>query len=203
MAQRSTRRDRENQIMDTRLERARLNWTRSANSHTGRRHVTSRSRGRTHVSTRPRSVLFDKILLAPMGASTHVHDDDVALAQFRNKDALDIGLEGDAIDRAVEHERRDHAARGQASDESRRFPMAVRDADTQAFAAAAAAVGPRHAGRSPGLVDEDQAFGIEIELALEPGLALLQDVGSVLLRRVRGLFLRVMAWRAKKRRIVP
>jgi hypothetical protein len=34
-------------------------------------------------------------------------------------------------------------------------------------------VGPSHFGRSPGLVDEDQAFGIEIELALEPSLALL------------------------------
>src|ERR1700758_3633314 len=77
MAQLSTRRDRENQIMDTRLERARLNWTRSANSHTGRRHVTSRSRGRTHVSTRPRAALFEKILLAPTGASTHAGPEGV------------------------------------------------------------------------------------------------------------------------------
>jgi hypothetical protein len=129
----------------------------------------------------------------PLVAGQVVHDDDVALTQFWNKDALDIGLEGVAVDRAIEHERRDHAARGQASDESRRFPMAVRDADTQAFAAAAAAVGPSHFGRSPSLVDEDQAFGIEIKLACEPGLAPLQDVGAVLLGRVRGLFLRVMA----------
>lgn len=41
MALRSMRRDRENQIMDTRLERARLFWTRSANSHTGPRHMTA------------------------------------------------------------------------------------------------------------------------------------------------------------------
>jgi hypothetical protein len=81
--------------------------------------------------------------------------------------------------------------------------MAVRDADTQALAAAATAVGARHVGRSPGLVDEDQAFGIKIELTVEPGFALLQDVGAVLFGRMRGLFLRVMAWRAKKRRIVP
>jgi hypothetical protein len=80
-------------------------------------------------------VFFQKILLATLGASTHVHDDDVALAQFGNKDALDIGLEGLAIDRAVEHGRRDYAVRGQAGDESRRFPVAARDADTQAFAA--------------------------------------------------------------------
>ena len=81
--------------------------------------------------------------------------------------------------------------------------MAVRDADPQPFAATTAAVGPSHVGRSPGLVDEDQAFGIEVELAFEPGLAPLQDVGAVLFGGMRGLFFRVMAWRAKKRRIVP
>jgi len=32
-------------------------------------------------------------------------------------------------------------------------------------------VGASHIGRSPGLVDKDQAFGIEIKLAFEPGLA--------------------------------
>ena len=139
----------------------------------------------------------------PLVAGQVVHDDDVALAQFGNEDALDIGLEGVAIDWAVEHEGRDHATGGQAGDESRRFPVAMRDADAQAFAAAAAAVGARHFGRSPGLVDEDQTFGIKVKLAFEPGLAPLQNVGAVLLGGVRGLFLRVMAWRAKKRRIVP
>ena len=123
--------------------------------------------------------------------------------KFGNEDALDIGVEGVAIDWAVEHEGRDHATGGQAGDESRRFPVAMRDADAQAFAAAAAAVGARHFGRSPSLVDEDQTFGIKVKLAFEPGLAPLQNVGAVLLGGVRGLFLRVMAWRAKKRRIVP
>ena len=80
--------------------------------------------------------------------------------------------------------------------------MAVGNADPQPLAAAAAAVSASHVGRSPGLVDKDQAFGIKIKLAFEPGLAPLQDVGAVLLSRVRRLFLRVIAWRAKKRRIV-
>jgi len=40
---------------------------------------------------------------------------------------------------------------------------------------------------------------IEIKLGLEPGLAPLQDVRAALLGRVGGLFLRVMAWRLKKR----
>ena len=112
-------------------------------------------------------------------------DDDVALAQFGNTEALDVGLEGAAIDRTIEHERSDHAARGQASDESRRFPVAVGNADAQAFAAAAAGVGPSHLGRSPGLVDEDQTLGIEFELAFEPRLTPLQDVGAILLGRAK------------------
>jgi len=77
------------------------------------------------------------------------------------------------------------------------------DADAQSFAAAATAVRSGHVGRGPGLIDEDETLGIEIELRLEPGLAALQDVRPILFAGVRGLFLRTMSWRAKKRRIVP
>jgi hypothetical protein len=56
-----------------------------------------------------------------------------------------------------------------------------------------------HIGFRPGLVDEHQAFGIEIELPLEPSLAPAQDVRTSLLARVSGLFLRVILWRLKKR----
>jgi len=66
----------------------------------------SRNRGRTHVSTRPRSELFEKILLASTGASTHIHDDDVAGFEDRYELLLDIGAEALAIDRPVEHARR-------------------------------------------------------------------------------------------------
>ena len=37
-------------------------------------------------------------------------------------------------------------------------------------------------------VDEDQALGVEVKLALEPGLALAQDIRAVLLTRVPDLF---------------
>ena len=89
---------------------------------------------------------------------------------------------GEPIDRAVEHERRNHAARRQAGDEVVVFqwPWERRTLSRS----------PRrqrpwvlsHVGRSPGLIDEDGAFGIEIELAFEPGFGPLQDVGAVLLR---------------------
>ena len=70
--------------------------------------------------------------------------------------------------------------------------MPVRHADPQALARGAPAMAARHVGRGPGLVDEDEARGIEIELGVEPGLAPLQDVGTVLLAGMGGLFLRVI-----------
>ena len=72
------------------------------------------------------------------------------------------------------------------------FAMAMREAHAQALALGAAAMAAGHVGRGPGLVDEDQALGIEIELAVEPVVPLLQDVGAVLLDRMPSLFLRVM-----------
>ena len=71
------------------------------------------------------------------------------------------------------------------------------------FAAPAPAMAPRHVGGRPGLVDEHQLLGIKVELAVEPVLALLQDVGTVLLGGVRGLFLRVILWWSKNRHSVP
>jgi hypothetical protein len=56
-----------------------------------------------------------------------------------------------------------------------------------------------HVGRRPGFVDKHKPRGVEIELPVEPCLALAQDVGAVLLGRVAGLFLRVIPCRAKKR----
>src|SRR5262245_58015665 len=125
MAQRSIRRDRENQIMDTRLERARLNWTRSANSHTGRRHVTSRSRGRTHVSNPTTRRALRKILLAPTGASTHVHDDDVALPQLGNQRLFDISEKGLAVHWTIQNHGRGDAVVAKPGGEGGRFPMAM------------------------------------------------------------------------------
>jgi hypothetical protein len=132
-----------------------------------------------------------------------VDDDDVALSQFGGQNTLDVSLEGAAVDGAVEDEGGDHASRGQAGGESRRFPVAMGDADAQSFAAAATAVRSGHVGRGPGLIDENKTLGIEIELLLEPRLSALQDVWPILFAGVRCLFLRVMAWRTKKRRIVP
>jgi hypothetical protein len=70
--------------------------------------------------------------------------------------------------------------------------MAMGHARAQTFAARAAAVTSRHVGGGPSFVDEDEAVQVEIELALEPVLAALQDIRVLLLARMRGLFLGVM-----------
>src|SRR4051812_2155909 len=47
----------------------------------------------------------------PLVARQVVQDHDVAWPQCRDEDLLNIGLEGRAVDRAVQHERRHHTAR--------------------------------------------------------------------------------------------
>src|SRR4029079_5192341 len=51
-------------------------------------------------------------------------------------------------------------------------------------------------------INEDGFGGIEFELVLEPGLAPLQDVGPIPLRRVRGLFLNVRPQGSRKGQMV-
>ena len=65
----------------------------------------------------------------------------------------------------------------------------------------------RHVGFGPepapgligGLVDEDQALGVEIGLPIEPGYASPGDVRSILFASMRRLFLSVTSWRWKNR----
>jgi hypothetical protein len=80
--------------------------------------------------------------------------------------------------------------------------MAMRDGGAQTLPSGRAAAGPDHVGRRPGLVDEHQAGEVEIELIVEPGLPPPQDVRTVLLGGVRGLFT-VTPRRSKKRQRPP
>lgn len=65
-------------------------------------------------------------------------------------------------------------------------------AGAQTLAPAAAPMPASRVGGRPGFVDEDEALGIEIELALEPLPSPIQDIGAILLGRVAGLFFRVI-----------
>ncbi len=62
-----------------------------------------------------------------------VHNDDVTWAQLGDQHPLDIGFEGQAVDRPVEHEGRDHASQREPCDEGRGLSVAVRLAHAQAL----------------------------------------------------------------------
>ena len=67
--------------------------------------------------------------------------------------------------------------------------MSVWNAGAQPLSFGRTPVLARHIGRGPGLVDEDELLGIEIELTVEPSLALFLYVCPVLLAGMGGLFL--------------
>ena len=73
---------------------------------------------------------------------------------------------------------------------------------SQPLAARGPPIEPGHLGGGCSLVDEHQLLRVEVGLALEPCLALRQDVGAILLAGMRGLFLSVIRRRAKKRHSV-
>ena len=135
----------------------------------------------------------------PFVARQVVHDDDVTGPQFRHEHLGDIGFEPVSVDRTIQHHRRDHAGHAKARHQCGGFAVAMREAHAQALAPGAAAMAAGHVGRGPSFVDEDEPFGIEIELAVEPVMSLLQDIGTILLDSMASLFLRVMPRRAKKR----
>jgi hypothetical protein len=66
-------------------------------------------------------------------------------------------------------------------DERRRLPMAVRRLGVKPLAAPAASMCGRHGGLRPGLIDEHEALGIELLLALPEALPLGRYVRPVLL----------------------
>jgi hypothetical protein len=121
-----------------------------------------------------------------------VHNDDVVRLQLRHQHLGYIGLEPVAVDGAIKHHRCDHAAHAQTGDQRRGLAVTVREAHPQALALGTAAMAAGHVGGRPGLVDKHEALRLQIELAVEPVSALSQDVGTVLLDRVPGLFLRVI-----------
>lgn len=148
----------------------------------------SRNRGRTHVSTRPRSALFEKILLAPTGASTHVHDDDVAVPQDRNEFLLDIGAKAFAVDGTVEDARCGELVAAQRAQEGQCAPVTMRSKAAQPLPLRTPAAQGRHVGLYPGLVDEDEAGGIEAALPGLPAPTPAGDVGPALLKGEQRFF---------------
>src|SRR5215475_3869245 len=132
-----------------------------------------------------------------------VYDYDGGWPGVGDENLLNIDFEGVPVDRSIEDPGGDDAGGGNPGDKGRGLPMAVRNSDLQTLSTRTAAVAAGHVGRSPGLIDEDEALGIKRGLAVEPILPPRHDIWPVLLTRVRGLFLRVMPCLTRKRRMVP
>ena len=119
-----------------------------------------------------------------------VHHDDVAGQKSRNEDLLDIGQERWPVHGPVEDHRRCHAGQAQTSRGRGSFPVSVWDGGPAALTAFGAATEAGHLGRGARLLDEDQLFGVEVEveLTVEPGLTRFKNVLALLLCCVRGFF---------------
>ena len=65
--------------------------------------------------------------------------------------------------------------------------MTVGHAGTKALTGRGSPTKPSHLAAGTGLVDEHR-HRVEIKLTVEPGLPLLQDVGTIPPRGMRGLF---------------
>ena len=135
----------------------------------------------------------------PLWLEQIVHNDDVAFRECGNETLLHPFLERGGVDRPIESLLRHEAAKAQAGDERDRLVMAVRNGGAQPSPAPTTSAFARQIGGGAGLVDEDELRRIEIELAREPVPALLQNVRALLLLGMRGLFLKVISWRSKKR----
>lgn len=89
-----------------------------------------------------------------------IHDDDVAWLEDGNQLLLDIGTKAQAVDRAVEDTRRCQPIVPQCTEECQSAPVAVWRKRPQTPAFWSPAPDGCHVGLDPGLVDEDEAFGI-------------------------------------------
>lgn len=98
-----------------------------------------------------------------------------------------VGEEGRAVYRPVQEHRRGETVKPQPRGEGRGLPMAMRDGGPASVAALRPAMQARHLGRCGRLVDEDQPFGIEVELAFEPEPPAAKDVVTLLLACMRRL----------------
>jgi hypothetical protein len=100
----------------------------------------------------------------PLVARQVVDLHDVTRPGLRNQDLRHIGLESLSVDRPVENHGAIMPSVRRPATKVAVLPMAVRDVHPQPLSPQAC-----HVGRSSGLVDEDEALRIEVELSLEPG----------------------------------
>ncbi len=114
-------------------------------------------------------------------AAEIVEDDDIAGLECRGQDLLDISEEASAIDRSVEHGRGVDPVMAERGKEGERLPVTERHLGTQPLSTRGAAMGPRHIGLGPGLINEDEATWIEPTLVAFPTRPSAYNVTPILL----------------------
>jgi hypothetical protein len=121
----------------------------------------------------------------------HDHDRVGAVAQGWRQDLLHEGQEHRRAGRRGDAHAGDHAAvERERADDGEPLPAPPGHLAGRPPPARGAGVGPRHAGVDAGLVDEDEAPGIDPGQLLSPRPACLGDVLALLLGRPERLFLR-------------
>lgn len=126
--------------------------------------------------------------LLALVAAEIVEDDDITGLEGGDQELLDVGTELLAIDRAIEEAGCLDPVMPQGGQEGERAPAAVRCLADQSLAAWPPTAQRSHVGFCPGLVDEDQAFGVDARLACSPSPAAPGHVRPVLLSREGGFF---------------
>jgi hypothetical protein len=121
-------------------------------------------------------------------AAEIVHDDDVAGLERWYEELLDIGFEAFAVDGSIKDARRVDPVVPQGRKECECLPMAVRRLSAQALPSRPPAMGADHVGFCPGLINEDEAGGINLSLMPFPACPSARDVGPVLLGRQQRFF---------------
>jgi hypothetical protein len=117
-----------------------------------------------------------------------IQDDGVARAQRWAEDLLDIGLEGLCGHGSVEQHGCGQACETEACHKGCGLPMPMRHTRAQALATRGTTPQSGHLGTGAGFIDEHQAQGIEIRLAVKPGCASRGDIRPILFGGVRGFF---------------
>ena len=117
-----------------------------------------------------------------------VHDDDIARLQGRQQELFHVDFEALAVDGAVNDAGSRDAIVSQGGEEGHGAPMAMRHLGMQRRTAAMPAMGARHVGLGPGLVDEDEACRIDAALMPPPPAPPPRDVRSILLAGEDGFF---------------
>ena len=117
-----------------------------------------------------------------------VEDDDVSWLEGWAEELLDPGEKRLPIDRPVEDHRRGHSIVAQAGHEGGRVPVPAGRGCDAALASGRTPVAPRHTGRCPRFIQENQLLDVHVGLRFKPYLARLLNVLAFLLAGVQSFF---------------